>query len=282
MEEIIDEIRLLTVNGTREITLLGQIVTSYGKGIYSTILGKTPFVQLLEKIHEIPDLDRIRFTSPHPLGFRKDLVNAFRDLPKLGEYAHLPVQSGSDRILKSMNRPYSRDRYLRLVEDLRVASPNIYLSTDVIVGFPGEKDTDFQQTVDMFNQVAFDMAYIFKYSQRSGTPAVDMGDQIPQETKEERNRILLKALEKNSLKRNRSLVGDVQEVLVEGRARKGEGMFMGRTRGYRKVVFPGKDRLIGELLDIRITSASVTILMGNPILNSTVDSITKPALAEAL
>lgn len=282
MEEIVNEIRSLTDKGTKEITLLGQIVTSYGKGIYPAILGRTPFVQLLEKIHEIPDLERIRFTSPHPLGFRKDLVNAFRDLPKLGEYAHLPVQSGSDRILKIMNRPYSRDRYLRLVSDLRVASPNIHLSTDVIVGFPGENDIDFKQTVDLFNEVSFDMAYIFKYSQRSGTPAVDMDDQVPRETKEERNHILLKALEKNSLKRNLSLVGDVQEVLVEGRARKGAGMFMGRTRGYRKVVFPGKDRLVGELLDIRITSASVSILKGDPILNSTVDSISQPALAESL
>ena len=280
MGEIVKEIRHLVVRGTKEVTLLGQIVTSYGKGLYQAIRGKTPFVQLLEKIHDIDDLERIRFTSPHPLGFRKDLVEAFRSLPKLGEYAHLPVQSGSDRILKAMNRPYSRDRYLRLVEDLRDASPNIHLSTDVIVGFPGETDEDFALTVDLFNQVGFEMAFIFKYSERSGTVAVNMPGRVPQETKEKRNQILLKLLEATSLNRNLSLVGDVQEVLVEGHARKGEGMLMGRTRGYRKVIFPGKDRLIGNLLDVRITSASVTIIKGDPVLDSNFEPLSKPALAE--
>ena len=167
------------------------------------------------------------------------------------------------------------------MEDLRDASPNIHLSTDVIVGFPGETDEDFALTVDLFNQVGFEMAFIFKYSERSGTVAVNMPGRVPRETKEKRNQILLKLLEATSLSRNLSLVGDVQEVLVEGHARKGEGMLMGRTRGYRKVIFPGKDRLIGNLLDVRIASASVTIVKGDPVLDSNFEPLSKPALAEA-
>ncbi len=265
MEDIVSEIRSLTEAGTKEITLLGQIVTSYGKGLYSSINGKTPFVQLLEQIHSIEELDRIRFTSPHPLGFRKDLVEAFGYLPKLGEYAHLPVQSGSDRILRSMNRPYSLGRYLKLIHALRTIQPNIHLSTDIIVGFPGETHEDFELTVELFKKVGFDMAFIFKYSERSGTLAAKMPNQVPREIREERNQILLDLLARNSLNRNLSLVGHVQEVLVEGAARKGEGMLMGRTRGFRKVVFPGKEHLIGQLIDVKVTAASKTILKGEPV-----------------
>ncbi|SVD29814.1 uncharacterized protein METZ01_LOCUS382668, partial [marine metagenome] len=202
--------------------------------------------------------------SPNPVSYGKDLVKAYRDLPKLCEYAHLPVQSGSDRILKAMNRPYSRERFLRIVEALKDAAPGMHLSTDVIVGFPGETEKDFELTKSLFEEVRFDMAFIFKYSIRTGTVAADLPDQIPRKVKEARNQELLCILEKHSLKRNESLVGSTQEVLVEGPARKGEGMFMGRTRGFRKVVFPGNERMVGELLDITIEEPSVTVLKGTP------------------
>ena len=282
MEHIVDEIKELVDAGTREVTLLGQIVTSYGKREYPSLNGKTPFVQLIEQIHNIEGLARIRFTSPHPLGFRKDLVEAFGRLPKLGEYAHLPVQSGSDRILQAMNRPYSRNRYLRLVDELRDASPNMHFSTDVIVGFPGETDDDFDLTVDLFEQVCFDMAFVFKYSERSGTVAADMPCQTPREVRENRNQTMLRIVEKHSLKRNRSLVGSLQEILVEGPARKGEGMLMGRTRGYRKVIFPGKERLLGELIKIRITGATVTVLKGNSVCDDDSEEERQSVLVKAL
>ena len=268
IEHIVAEVEELVANGTKEVTLLGQIVNAYGRGQMPPMDGKTPFVQLLEALQEVDGLERIRFTSPHPVAFGKDLVAAYRDLPKLCEYAHLPVQSGSDRILEAMNRPYSRERFLRIVEALKDAAPGMHLSTDVIVGFPGETEKDFELTKSLFEKVRFDMAFIFKYSIRTGTVAADLPDQIPREVKEARNQELLRILEKHSLKRNESLVGSTQEVLVEGHARKGEGMFMGRTRGFRKVVFPGNERMVGELLDITIEEPSVTVLKGTPRLRN--------------
>ena len=266
IEHIMVEVEELVANGTREVTLLGQIVNAYGRGQMPAKNGKTPFVQLLEALQEVDGLERIRFTSPHPIAFGKDLVAAFSDLPKLCEYAHLPVQSGSDRILEAMNRPYSRQRFLRIVDALQEAVPGMHLSTDIIVGFPGEMEEDFELTKSLFEEVRFDMAFIFKYSIRTGTVAADLVDQVPREVKESRNQELLRILEKHSLKRNESLVGTTQEVLVEGPARKGEGMFMGRTRGFRKVVFPGNERMVGELLDITIEFPSVTVLKGTPVL----------------
>jgi tRNA-2-methylthio-N6-dimethylallyladenosine synthase len=146
MEDIVRECEEVVARGAREITLLGQIVTSYGRRDYPHTGNVTPFVQLLERINAIPELERIRFTSPHPRGFRQDLADAFARLPKLGEYVHLPVQSGSDRILKAMRRPYTRDRYLEIVQSLRAAQPAMAFSTDIIVGFPGETDEDFEDT----------------------------------------------------------------------------------------------------------------------------------------
>ncbi len=278
MEDIVDEIKGLVDGGTREVTLLGQIVTSYGQKEYPRIAGKTPFVQLLEKVHEIDGLERIRFTSPHPRGFRDDLVQAYRDLPKLCEYVHLPLQSGSDRILKGMKRPYSVDRYRKIVDALRNAAPDMFFSTDVIVGFPGETEAEFEETRKLFEEIRFDMAFIFKYSPRTGTPAADMEDQVSKEEKERRNQVLLEILGRHSKARNETLVGSVQEVLVEGPARKGEGMLQGRTRGFRKVVFPGRERQIGEIIPVRIDSASVTTLNGQPVLSG-IDSELTPISA---
>ena len=266
IEHIVAEVEELVSTGTREVTLLGQIVNAYGRGQIPYSKGKSPFVQLLEAVHEVNSLERIRFTSPHPVGYGKDLVNAYRELPKLCEYAHLPVQSGSNRILKAMNRPYTKEKFLRIVDSLRESVPDIHLSTDIIVGFPGETENDFEQTKTLFEDVGFEMAFIFKYSIRTGTKAADMADQIPRETKEARNQELLRILEKSSLRRNESLLGISQQVLVEGPARKGKGQYIGRTRGFRKVIFPGNNRMVGQLLDVKIEEATVTVLHGIPTL----------------
>jgi tRNA-2-methylthio-N6-dimethylallyladenosine synthase len=266
IESIVEEAHELVENGTKEITLLGQIVNSYGRREIPFIQGKSPFVQLLERLNEIKGLERIRFTSPHPRGFKQDLVEAYRDLPKLCEYIHLPMQSGSSKILKKMNRPYSRERFKQLVGDLRSVVPDMYFSTDIIVGFPGETDQDFELTRNLFEEIGFEMAFIFKYSTRTGTPAAILEDQIPKEVKEERNQILLSILEKASLKRNQNLIGTTQEILVEGPARKGENMFVGRNRGFRKVVFSGSERLIGELVPVKIEEASVTTVRGSLVI----------------
>lgn len=271
MEHIIEEIETLAAHGTKEITLLGQIVNHYGKREFPTVDQKSPFVQLLEKVNAVKGIERIRFTSPHPVGFRRDLIEAYRDLPKLCEYIHFPMQSGSNKILKAMKRPYSREKFKQIIDDLRAIHPDIYLSTDVIVGFPGETEKDFNLTKDFFEEIGFDMAFIFKYSVRKGTPAETMGDHIPQKIKEERNQTLLNVLQKSSLRRNASLLGTTQEILVEGPAKKGHNMFAGRNRGFRKIIFPGTERLIGELVNVKIKETSVSTLLGELVLEG-VDS----------
>jgi tRNA-2-methylthio-N6-dimethylallyladenosine synthase len=262
MDDIVRECEELADRGVREITLLGQIVTSYGRRDYAHTDGVTPFVQLLERVNAIPGIRRIRFTSPHPRGFKDDLIQAYGRLEKLCEYVHLPMQSGSDRILRLMNRPYSRDRYRQIVDALRRVRPDMYFSTDVIVGFPGETDEDFAQTRELFAACDFDMAYVFKYSIRSGTPAAAMGDQVPEAVKEARNAELLRLLEANSNRRNATLLGTTQEVLVEGPDKKAV-QFMGRTRGNRIVHFAAHERLIGELVPVRIERASTAVLYGS-------------------
>ncbi|MBE34911.1 MAG: tRNA (N6-isopentenyl adenosine(37)-C2)-methylthiotransferase MiaB [Opitutaceae bacterium] len=266
MEDIVAECRNLAAKGVREITLLGQIVTSYGRRDYVHTNGVSPFVQLIEKVHEIDGIERIRFTSPHPRGFKQDLVEAYGRLPKLCEYVHLPMQSGSNRILKAMNRPYSRERYREIVDALRTVRPDMYFSTDIIVGFPGESDEDFEQTRQLFEACNYDMAYIFKYSIRSGTVAADLGDQISEEVKEHRNQVLLEILRKNSGARNESLVGTVQEVLVEGPDKKGLH-FTGRTRGNRVAIFDADPRLVGHFVPMHVDRATVSSLYGSLVLS---------------
>jgi tRNA-2-methylthio-N6-dimethylallyladenosine synthase len=261
MADIVRECEELADRGVSEVTLLGQIVTSYGRRDYAHTGGVSPFVQLLERVDAIPGIKRIRFTAPHPRGFKEDLIAAYGRLGKLCEYVHLPLQSGSDRILKAMNRPYSRERYGQIVDALRKVRPDMYFSTDVIVGFPGETAEDFEQTRELFAAGNYDMAYIFKYSIRSGTPAALLPDQLPDAVKEERNQILLRLLEENSNRRNALLVGTTQEVLVEGPDKLGR-MFMGRTRGNRIVHFPAAERLVGELVPVRIERASTAVLYG--------------------
>ena len=262
MDDVVRECEQLAERGVKEITLLGQIVTSYGRRDYEHTGGITPFVQLLERVNAIPGLQRIRFTSPHPRGFKEDLIAAYARLEKLCEYVHLPLQSGSNRILRAMNRPYTRERYRQIVDDLRTSRPDMYFSTDVIVGFPGETEEDFAQTRELFEACNYDMAYIFKYSIRTGTPAATLEDQVPEEVKEERNQILLKILERNSNRRNAMLVGTTQEVLIEGPDKKGLG-FTGRTRGNRLVHFAANERLVGELVPVKIERVSTAVLYGS-------------------
>ncbi|MFH1496667.1 MAG: tRNA (N6-isopentenyl adenosine(37)-C2)-methylthiotransferase MiaB [Verrucomicrobiota bacterium] len=273
MEDIVAECRQLAAKGVKEITLLGQIVTSYGRRDYTHTGGVSPFVQLIEKVHEIDGIERIRFTSPHPRGFKDDLVAAYGRLPKLCEYVHLPMQSGSDRILKAMNRPYSSARYKEIVDALRAVRPDMYFSTDIIVGFPGETDEDFEQTRALFEACNYDMAYIFKYSIRSGTVAADLGDQIPDSVKEHRNQVLLDILRKNSERRNASLLGTVEDVLVEGPDKTGQ-RFTGRTRGNRVCIFDAQPRLVGQLVPLRIDRVSVSSLYGELVLSGVGDAVT--------
>ncbi|MBT5901916.1 MAG: tRNA (N6-isopentenyl adenosine(37)-C2)-methylthiotransferase MiaB [Opitutaceae bacterium] len=265
MEDIVAECRNLAQRGVKEITLLGQIVTSYGRRDYQGINGVSPFVQLIEKVHEIEGIERIRFTSPHPRGFKQDLVEAYGRLPKLCEYVHLPMQSGSNTMLRAMNRPYSRERYKEIVDSLRAVRPDMYFSTDVIVGYPGETEDDFQQTKELFEACNFDMAYIFKYSIRSGTVAAELEDQITDEVKEARNQALLDVLRVNSKRRNESLVGTVQKVLLEGPDKTGKH-FTGRTRGNRVAIVDADPRLVGEIVDMNVTRSTISTLYGDLVL----------------
>lgn len=265
MEDIVAECRSLAARGVKEITLLGQIVTSYGRRDYQGIDGVSPFVQLIEKVHEIDGIERIRFTSPHPRGFKQDLVDAYGRLPKLMPYVHLPMQSGSNRILRAMNRPYSRERYKEIVDALREVTPHMSFSTDVIVGFPGETEEDFQDTKELFRACNFDMAYIFKYSIRTGTVAEELADQLPDAVKERRNQELLAILRENSERRNQSLVGTEQPVLIEGPDKTGLH-FTGRTPGNRVVILDADPRLVGEIVTVGINRATVSTLYGEMVL----------------
>ncbi|MBC2607033.1 tRNA (N6-isopentenyl adenosine(37)-C2)-methylthiotransferase MiaB [Pelagicoccus albus] len=265
IEEIVDEVTGLAESGVKEITLLGQIVTSYGRRDFPVVGGKSPFVQLLERIQDVKGIERIRFTSPHPRGFKQDLVEAYRDLSKLCEYVHLPLQAGCNKTLRAMNRPYTKERYREIVDSLRAVVPSMYFSTDIIVGFPGETEADFAESAAFFDEIAYDMAYIFKYSIRTGTPAETMPDQIPQEEKERRNQVLLDMLHKSSLARNESLVGTTEQVLVEGPAKKGDKL-VGKTRGYRNAIFDGSERLKGQLVDLKINRATASTVYGDLVL----------------
>jgi tRNA-2-methylthio-N6-dimethylallyladenosine synthase len=265
MEDIIDEIRLLAERGTKEVTLLGQIVNHYGINRMPSMDGRSPFVQLLKKIQQIDDICRIRFMSPHPKGFKRDLIESYGKLSKLCPHVHLPLQSGSDKILRAMKRPYQCEQFLSIVTALRERVPTISISTDIIVGFPGEMEEDFQRTCAIFDQVKFDMAFIFKYSIRPGTAAEQLGDQIPQEVKEIRNQILLQKVEHYSRQYNEFMVGMVKKVLVEGPAKHGERQLEGYTPEHKKVIFAGTEDLIGQIVDIRIESHRTSILLGKMV-----------------
>ena len=264
IEDIVAECRELVENGVREVTLLGQIVNSYGKREIGEKDGKSAFVQLIEAVHEIEGLERIRFTSPHPKGYGDDLVDAYVRLPKLMENAHLPVQSGSDRMLKLMHRGYTRDRFLELVGKLRTAAPEMGVGTDIIVGFPGETESDFEETMSLCREAEFDNAFLFKYSRRRDTPAAEMPDQLPEELIEERHARLLKAVDEIRVRKFNEYVSRRMEILVEGPSRRNAARLEGRTRCNKIVVFEGGDRFVGQVMDVEIESTSPTTLYGNP------------------
>jgi tRNA-2-methylthio-N6-dimethylallyladenosine synthase len=266
IEDIVAETRSLVARGVREVTLLGQIVTSYGRREIGPRNGLSPFVQLLEEINRVDGLERIRFTAPHPKGYGDDLVDAYARLEKLCPSAHLPVQSGSDRILTRMHRGYSRARFIEIVTKLRRARPDIGITTDFIVGFPGESDSDFKETMELAREIEFDQAYLFRYSPRTDTPAALMPDQIPLRTKQERNRHLLELINSIGRRRYERYVGRRVQVLVEGPSRKNPARLEGRTPTNKITVFEGAPRHVGQLVELKILRTGSFTLYGDPAL----------------
>jgi tRNA-2-methylthio-N6-dimethylallyladenosine synthase len=262
--DIVAECRELVARGVKEITLLGQIVTSFGKRDIPIQNDKSAFVQLLEAVHEIENLERIRFTSPHPKGYGDDLVEAYARLPKLCESAHLPLQSGSDRLLKLMHRGYTREKFLSIIKKLRAAKPEIGITTDIIVGFPGETENDFEETLSLAREVQFDNAYIFKYSERRDTPAAEMPNQVPQQIREERNQILLQTINEIAARKYENFVGRLTQILVEGPSKKNPARMTGRSRCNKIVLFDGAERHRGQIMDVKITRTGSFTLYGDP------------------
>ena len=262
--EIVAECENLVQQGVREITLLGQIVTSYGKREIGAINGKSAFVQLLEAVHQVEGLERIRFTSPHPKGYGDDLVEAYARLPKLCESAHIPLQSGSDRVLKLMHRGYTRARFVSIIEKLREVNPGMGVTTDIIVGFPGETEADFEETLSLCREIQFDNAFIFKYSPRRDTPAASMPGQVPQELLEERHARLLALINEIAHQRYERYANRTVQILVEGPSRRNAARLEGRTRCNKIVVFEGAPRHIGQLMDLKIQRVGAFTLYGDP------------------
>lgn len=254
-QDILREVHHLSADGVREITLLGQNVNSY-KG------EEADFTDLIYMLAEVEGIERIRFMTSHPKDLSDKLIGAFRDCDKLCKYIHLPVQSGSDAVLKAMNRKYDRKRYFSLVEKLRDAVPDIAISTDIIVGFPGETEKDFEDTLDLAERVGYDSAFTFLYSMREGTPAAKSPDQIPEDIKHSRFNRLVDVINKSAASKNAGYIGSVKEVLVDGRSRNGSSAWEGRTDSFKLVNFHGRDGLEGKLVNVRITGANTFSLTG--------------------
>ena len=265
IDDITAECRELAAGGVKEVTLLGQIVNSYGKREIGVKDGKSAFVQLIEAVHEINGIERIRFTSPHPKGYGDDLVEAYGRLPKLVEHAHIPVQSGSNRMLKLMHRGYTRERFTELIDKLRGINPAMSIGTDIIVGFPGETEGDFEETLALCREIEFDNAFIFKYSQRRNTPAAAMPGQLPEEEIESRHARLLKLVDEIRARKLRGQIGVNLEILVEGPSRRNPARLEGRTRCNKIVVFEGTKRHVGQIMKVQITEATQTTLYGEPV-----------------
>ena len=263
LQEIVEEIRELKQRGYREVTLLGQTVNSYGKKLRPP----TSFVELLETIDRVVEGEmRVRFTSPYPGDVTAELAEAMATLPSLCEHIHLPVQSGSDRTLRRMKRGYSRDDYLEKVELLRTKTPALALTTDIIVGFPGETERDFEETLSLIQEVGYDGAFIFKYSTRPHTPAARLSDQVPEEIKGRRLEQALGLLNSLSLERNRAYLGRTVEVLVDREDVKGDAVRVaGRTRENKIVHFSGEGPTDGDLVLVAITGATALHLQGELI-----------------
>ena len=263
-EDIINEIKELAANGTKEITLLGQNVDSYGKTLEEDIT----FAQLLRMVNEVEGLERIRFMTSHPKDISDEVIYAMRDCDKVCEFLHLPVQCGSTSLLKKMNRHYSKEDYLRIIEKAKAEIPGIAFSTDLMIGFPGETEEDLLDTIDVVEKVKYDNAFTFIYSKREGTPAAKMEDQIPEDVKHERfNRVLAKVNEILA-GLNAQYVGKTVEVLIEGKSKTDESKFTGRTRQNKLVNFTVKNTeadLLGKLMNVKITEATTFSLVGEEV-----------------
>jgi tRNA-2-methylthio-N6-dimethylallyladenosine synthase len=256
--EILAEVTRLAGEGVREITLLGQNVNSYGRDLGSS------FAELLRAVDAVEGIERIRFTSPHPKDFRREVIAAMAECDAVCEHAHLPLQSGSTRVLKAMRRTYSRERYLRLVDDLRAGIHDLALTTDIIVGFPGETERDFEETLEVVEEVAYDGAFTFVYSPRQGTEAAMSPDQVPGHVKKVRIERLVEFVQRIAQSQNAARIGRVEQVLVEGPSRTDSSLLRGRTRRNTTVNFAGTSKP-GALVDVRIDDATSTTLKGEEL-----------------
>jgi tRNA-2-methylthio-N6-dimethylallyladenosine synthase len=260
--EVVAEVTRLAHEGVREITLLGQNVNSYGRDLLPEI--RTDFGELLRACDAVEGIERIRFTSPHPKDFRAPVIAAMAECASVCEHTHLPLQSGSSRTLKAMRRTYSRERFVRLASELRGAIPDLALTTDLIVGFPGETEDDFQETLSAVEEVGFDGAFTFVFSPRRGTEAATMVEQVPDEIKRERIERLIDVVQRVARERNSARVGGVEEVLVEGASRTDPNLLRGRTRRNTTVNFAGT-AAPGDLVDVSIEAATSTTLRGSQL-----------------
>ncbi len=258
-DDILTEVSNLAADAVHEITLLGQNVNSWGRDLAPDV--RTEFGELLRACNGVPGIERIRFTSPHPKDFRAPVIAAIAECDAVCEHIHLPLQSGSARVLKSMRRSYTPDRYRALVDRLREAIPDLALGTDVIVGFPGESDADFAETIDLVEEIGFDSAFTFIYSPRAGTEAAAMADQVPDTVKHARLERLVEVVQRVATNRNVARVGRVEEVLVEGTSRTDATLLRGRTRRNTMVNFTGAGE-VGSLVEVLVESATSTTLRG--------------------
>ena len=260
-EDIIAEVKALAADGVKEVTLLGQNVNSY-RGVSADSGNEWDFADLIYALNEVEGLERIRFMTSHPKDLSDKLIAAFAECDKLCNYIHLPVQAGSSSVLRRMNRKYTREQYLELVRKLREAVPGIAISTDIIVGFPGETEEDFCETLSLAEEIQYDSAFTFLYSPRRGTPAADYENQIPEDVKHERFNRLVEVMNRGSKARHAALVGRVCRVLVDGPDKKSSGILNGRTEEFKLVDFEGPEELIGSMVDVEITASNTFSLQG--------------------
>lgn len=266
-EDILKEVQELADKGYKEITLLGQNVNSYMR--MEKVENKnekiTSFAELLYEVNKIEGIERIRFVSPHPKDFTDDVIEAIKKCDKVCKLIHLPLQSGNTKVLKEMNRKYTKEQYLNLVEKMKKEIPNVTFSTDIIVGFPGETDEEFEDTLDVVEKVNFEQVYMFIYSRRVGTPADKMENQVPEEQKHIRFNKLKMLVEQQIANKNKQYIDTKQKVLVEGKSKNNDNMLTGRTDSNKVVIFEGEDNLIGKVIDLKIVSEHMWYLKGEII-----------------
>ena len=263
-DDILREIRKLAADGVKEVMLLGQNVNSY-KGVSKEGLGTCDFADLIHLIDEVEGIERIRFMTSHPKDLSDKLINTFRECKKLCHYFHLPVQAGSSRVLRQMNRRYTREAYLELVKKLREVDPDMAVSTDIIVGFPGETEEEFNETLTLCEEVRYDSAFTFLYSIRKGTPAAEYEDQMPENVKHERFNKLVEVINRISAEKNAEYVGRIERVLVDGPSKTNSRTYGGRTETFKLVNFQGTPEMVGKIVDVRITASNTFSLEGEVV-----------------